>query len=112
MSISNVDIAIRRTEMNNLLVFQERFRSLRGKMSQAEFAERICVSRPTVGFYENGERLPDALTLKKIAECCNVSIDWMLGLSNGGKDRLIEDLTSQISVLKDKMAQINTIIGR
>lgn len=63
-------------------IFRERFCSLRGSKTQAEFAEFIGISRPTVGFYENGERLPDALVLRKIAEKCGVSADWLLGLSD------------------------------
>lgn len=63
-------------------IFRERFSSLRGDMTQAKFAEFIGISRPTVGFYENGERLPDAIVLKQIAEKCSVSADWLIGLSD------------------------------
>ena len=63
-------------------VFKERFNKLRGEKSQEEFAEFLGISRPTVGFYENGSRLPDALTLSQIARKCNVSADWLLGLSD------------------------------
>lgn len=63
-------------------VFSQRFNQLRGEMSQADFASFLKISRPTVGFYENGERLPDALTLRKIAEKCNVPSDWLLGLTD------------------------------
>ena len=55
-----------------LPVFAERFRELRGDMTQDKFADFVGISRPTVGFYENGDRLPDALVLKKIAEKCHV----------------------------------------
>lgn len=68
-------------------IFQERFlkeRQQRG-LSQADFAIFLGISRPTVGFYENGERLPDALILKKIAEKCEVTSDYLLGLSNSRK---------------------------
>ena len=51
-------------------------------MSNTEFAEFLDISRQTVGFYCNGERIPDALGLKKIAEKCNVSADWLIGLSD------------------------------
>lgn len=51
-------------------------------MSNTEFAEFLGISRQTVGFYCNGERIPDALGLKSIAEKCNVSADWLLGMSN------------------------------
>jgi len=67
---------------NKFPIFQERFNKLRGELSQDDFAKKIGISRPTVGFYENGERLPDALVLKKIAESCNASIDWLLGLTD------------------------------
>jgi transcriptional regulator with XRE-family HTH domain len=65
-----------------LPTFCKRFNELRGEKTQAEFAEFLKMSRPTIGFYENGERLPDALALKNIAEKCNVSTDWLLGLSD------------------------------
>ena len=64
------------------MCIRDRFRSLRGDMTQADFAKFVGISRPTVGFYENGERLPDALALKKIAEKCEISVDWLLGLSD------------------------------
>lgn len=68
-------------------IFQERFLKERQyrELSQADFAIFLGISRPTVGFYENGERLPDALTLKKIAEKCDVTSDYLLGLSNTRK---------------------------
>lgn len=62
--------------------FAERFNELRGEMSQVDFSNFIGIARATVGFYENGDRLPDALVLKKIAKKCNVSSDWLLGLSD------------------------------
>mgnify|MGYP005780610661 CR=1 FL=1 len=65
-----------------LPIFTERFRELQGERSNTEFAEFLEISRQTVGFYCNGDRIPDALTLKQIAEKCEVSVDWLLGLSN------------------------------
>lgn len=65
-----------------LPIFTERFRELQGEQSNTEFAEFLGISRQTVGFYWNGDRVPDAVTLVKIAERCNVSADWLLGLSN------------------------------
>lgn len=51
-------------------------------MSNKEFAELLGMSRQTVGFYLNGDRIPDALGILRIAEKCNVSADWLLGLSD------------------------------
>lgn len=63
-------------------VFEKRFNELRGDLSQAEFADKIGLSRPSIGYYENGNRVPDISTLKRIAETCNVSADWLIGLSD------------------------------
>lgn len=64
--------------------FRERFAQLRigQNMTQAQFADFLGISRPTVGFYENGDRIPDAEILKKICEKCGVTADWLLGLSD------------------------------
>lgn len=64
-----------------LPIFTERFRELQGDKSNTDFASFLGISRQTVGFYCNGERLPDALSLIQIAEKCQVSADWLLGLS-------------------------------
>lgn len=44
-------------EQKRMPIFAERFAQLRGEMTQGEFAEFLGISRPTVGFYENGTRL-------------------------------------------------------
>lgn len=83
-------------EQRRFPVFAERFSKLRGDRTQEEFAKFLGISRPTVGFYENGTRLPDALVLCQIAEKCNVSTDWILGLSNyknsGTANLSVEDI--------------------
>lgn len=84
--------------------FQKRFSLLRGDMTQAEFADFLGLSRPTVGLYESGQRIPDAQVLKRIAEKCGVSADYLLGLttveSSSLSVRKICDLTglSEITV--------------
>lgn len=95
-------------EVNRFPEFSSRFRKLRGNKTQAEFAEKVGISRPTVGYYENGTRFPDAITLRKIAENCNVSADWLLGLSDfdsiAAKDTTAELLglpQSFVEFLKD-----------
>lgn len=62
--------------------FRERFRKLQGDRKNTEFADFLGMSRQTVGFYCNGDRIPDALGIKTIAEKCGVSADWLLGLSD------------------------------
>ena len=67
---------------NRLPVFTRRFRELQGERSNTEFADFLGLSRQTVGFYCNGDRLPDVITLMQIAEKCNVSTDYLLGRSD------------------------------
>lgn len=62
--------------------FQNAFIKLMGDMTLQQFADKLGMSRATVGFYAAGQRIPDALGLKTIAEKCGVSADWLLGLSN------------------------------
>lgn len=61
--------------------FMIRFNQLRGDRSQATFGKLLGLSAATIGFYENGERLPNAADLLRIATVCGVSTDWLLGLS-------------------------------
>lgn len=59
---------------NKLLVLQ-------GEMTAKDFADKLGLSRQTVGFYLSGQRIPDAKTIEQICKRCNVSSDWLLGLS-------------------------------
>lgn len=62
--------------------FRAAFLELMGDMTLQEFADKLGMSRATVGFYAAGKRIPDALGIKTIAEKCNVSADWLIGLSD------------------------------
>ena len=62
--------------------FRDAFLELMGDMTLDQFSKKLEMSRATVGFYAAGQRIPDALGLKKIAEKCNVSADWLLGLTD------------------------------
>ncbi|MBP3685198.1 MAG: helix-turn-helix transcriptional regulator [Oscillospiraceae bacterium] len=51
-------------------------------MSATDFADKLGLSRQTVGFYLSGKRIPDSETLAQICKRCNVSADYLLGLSD------------------------------
>ena len=61
----------------------ETIKSLRNakRMTQAEFAERISVTKSTVSAYENGLRLPSYDVLIRIARLFKVRTDHLLGYS-------------------------------
>ena len=68
-------------------IFRDRLNILLGDMSTTDFADKVDVSRQTMGFYLNGDRIPDSLTLARICKACGVSSDWLLGLTNDPKPR-------------------------
>lgn len=51
-------------------------------LSKKEVAEYLNVSPSTYGKYELEKRQPDFETLSKLAEYYDVSVDYILGLSN------------------------------
>ena len=61
--------------------FQNIFKQLRlsSGLTQVEMAEKLGISRSTIGMYETGAREPDFDTLEKIADFFNVDIDYLLG---------------------------------
>ena len=61
--------------------FQNIFKRLRNScgLTQAEMAEKLGISRSTIGMYETGAREPDFETLEKIADFFDVDIDYLLG---------------------------------
>lgn len=67
---------------NRLPIFTKRFRELQGEKTNTEFADFLGLSRQTVGFYCNADRLPDVVTLVQIADRCKVSTDYLLGLTD------------------------------
>ena len=69
--------------------FQERLRELRGSSLQDEFAAKIGISRTSLSYYENGNRIPDIDTLTRIHEVTGVSIYYLLGLTDSKDDALV-----------------------
>lgn len=61
--------------------FQNVFKRLRiaSGYTQQAIAEKLNISRSTIGMYETGAREPDYDTLEAIADLFNVDIDYLLG---------------------------------
>lgn len=73
---------VKTTEPARFPEFQTAFNELMGDMTIKDFADKLGMSRATVGFYSAGQRIPDAMGIKTIAEKCEVSADWLLGISD------------------------------
>lgn len=90
-------------------IFTKRFRELRKEdETQLEFADRLNISRPTVAQYYNGMRVPDSRMLQQICQKCNVSADWLLGLSNVSATSADIQITCKTLCITETMA--NNII--
>ena len=64
--------------------FSERLKELRNdkKVSRKQLADFLFVSERLISYWENGKRECDFDMLIKLAKYFNVSIDYLLGLSN------------------------------
>lgn len=51
-------------------------------LTQAQLSKFLNISASTIGMYEQGRRFPDENLLKHISQYFNVSIDYLLGLTN------------------------------
>ena len=51
-------------------------------MTQNDLAKAFDLSPSTIAMYESGNRNPDADTLKKMAAYFDVSVDYLLGITN------------------------------
>ncbi|MGH8782078.1 helix-turn-helix domain-containing protein [Paraburkholderia sp.] len=56
----------------------QRIESLRGNLSQADFAAKLGVDRKTVGTWERGERLPDTRALVGLWQEFDADPAWLL----------------------------------
>ena len=82
--------------------FRDAFLELMGDMTLDQFSKKLEMSRATVGFYAAGQRIPDALGLKKIAEKCNVSADWLLGISKArSRNASVTQICNATGLLED-----------
>jgi transcriptional regulator with XRE-family HTH domain len=52
------------------------------KWSQEDLAKKIGTSAPIVGRYERGEIKPSIEVAAKIADCLNVTVDYLIGNSD------------------------------
>lgn len=72
-------------------MFAENLKILRERrqMTQQQLADKLDISRSTVGMYENGSREPDFETLELIADFFNLNMDRLIGNLNPTDNRMI-----------------------
>lgn len=67
-------------EMRRSLVERIRSARIQAGFTQEALAERLMISRVSIGKYESGEIEPKLKRLKEIAEVLNTSTDYLLGI--------------------------------
>ncbi|MBC8581208.1 helix-turn-helix domain-containing protein [Zhenhengia yiwuensis] len=70
------------------------------KLTQSELGKKLKVSASTIGMYEQNRRTPDNNMLKDIARIFNVSVDYLLGMTDNSTSSL--KINSQNPVLNDR----------
>ena len=64
--------------------FKDRFNQLYedSNLSQEDFGQLFSASKSQVFNWRSGRGEPDTETIKIIARACNVSVEWLVGLSD------------------------------
>ncbi|MCI8319070.1 MAG: helix-turn-helix transcriptional regulator [Lachnospiraceae bacterium] len=86
--------------MGELEIFSLRIKELREslEMTQKDFSEHIGIKQQTLSGYERGIMKPPIDVTKNIAQKCNVSIDWLCGLSD--KKTLSDEIKTFADAIK------------
>lgn len=84
-----------------MTTFGKRLAVLRNKkgLSQAEFARVLGMGQSTIAMYETDKRLPDAATIKKLADYFNVTVDYLLGWTDSIEIDIIDLLEARNNAL-------------
>lgn len=94
--------------------FSQRIVSLRKqrKLTQEKLGELVNMSQRSVANWESGERFPSISTLVDLSEKLNVSIDYLLGVTDDPEikkqptvqdDELLQNVISRIQALPDSV---------
>lgn len=80
------------------MTFGDNIQKLRNSkgMSQQELADAIRIGRSTLANYEQNKREPNYKTLESIAKYFNVSVDYILGITDDKQDYTHKDTLSEI----------------
>lgn len=70
--------------MDDYNTLGDKLQSLRKKMtmSQKNFADYLGIPQPSLSAYENNRNSPTVDVLINIAKKCNISLDWLCGVSS------------------------------
>ena len=75
----------------------ERLRELRAEhhYTQVQVADRVGVTKAMISNYERGERTPQIITLMRLADCYQVSMDYLVGRTSAKNWNLLVEKRSE-----------------
>ena len=69
---------------DNILIGQRILNArIKAGLSQGDLSKLAGLSQPNISLYEHGKQKPTTTALYSIAKACDVSCDYLLGLSDG-----------------------------
>lgn len=82
------------------------------KLTQTQAAESLMVSRQTISNWENGKSLPDILSVIRMSELYQISLDELLKGDKAMLDKIKKDIeTSKTEKRVIKYAWISILVG-
>ncbi len=102
--------------------FGSRLKALReqSNIKQGQFADKIGIVRQSMSNYESGKHCPDVEVLKRMANCLDCSVDYLLGLtehrnyeSNAEFDKSLSILTKALYPIPEPIRNVwlDTFVG-
>lgn len=92
--------------MINSKIFAKRLKEARenNDLRQNALANLVGIAPQTISIYEKGDKLPTLENAAALAESLNVSLDWLLGLSDGELHiNTAEDIVRAINSIQYKI---------
>ncbi|MBV4439409.1 helix-turn-helix domain-containing protein [Clostridium tyrobutyricum] len=102
--------------MRNNNTLGNRIKSLREErsMNQLELAKILHIGNTTLSQYESDKRIPSDIVKKKIAEYFNVSLDYLMGLTDikkpSAENDIPQEYTDKYKVTKKDIEQHDEVI--
>ena len=91
--------------------FAERITYLIGENTVTSFARKVKLNQAAVDRYIKGLREPNAEALRKIALACEVTTDWLLGLSENPIGVSNTDWRGRAVRAEQKLARVSKALG-
>ena len=86
-----------------MATFGERFKTLRNEkqLTQDKLAEMFFLNKSSISRYESDKQLPEPAALQKFADFYNVSLDYLMGISDIRKPSGVIDSKLDVKELRD-----------